>query len=90
VTPEVLARAEASGEYECGVRQGDKYCRKRGIELWSNWNDDVTYDDLVASARIYDGVRFASPDIIIAKKRQRGSTKDISDITLLEAYDAGK
>lgn len=90
VTSEVLAVARASGEYDCGVRGTDSYCRKKALELWSNWGEDWPYERLVETAVVEDGVRFVAPNILVAKKRERGSDKDLRDIALLEAYDAGR
>lgn len=90
VSPQILTAAKSSGEYECGVKGADRYCRKKGLELWSNWGEELPYDALVSKAIVDDGVRFVAPNTLIAKKRQRGTTKDLSDIALLEEHYAAR
>lgn len=86
VTPQVLVAAEASQAYECGVQGADRYCRRAGLELWSNWGEELPYEALEGAAVTMDGVRFAAPEVVVNKKRQRGTTKDLQDITWLEEH----
>lgn len=88
VAPRILKEARESGEYDCGTREADAYCRKKDIELWSNWGENWPYERLAATAIVEDGVRFVAPDVLVAKKRERGSEKDLRDVALLEAYYA--
>lgn len=88
VTTEVLDYADKSGEYQCGVEHGDRFCRNADVELWENWREDMPYELLAASAIDIDGVRYVAPDVLLAKKRARGSQKDLEDIAALESYYA--
>lgn len=89
VAPQVLATAESSREYECGVQGVDRYCRRDGLELWSNWGEELPYEVLEGAATTIDEVRFASPYVVIGKKRQRAAAKDLQDIAWLEEYYDG-
>lgn len=56
------------------------------VEVWRDWFPDAPFSVLNASAVTVDGVAFAAPEIIIQRKKQRGSQKDMADIALLEGY----
>lgn len=86
VSPQVLEAAEASGAYTCGIRGTDNYCRRQGVELWSNWGESLPYDTLAENAIVIDGVSFASPEVVIGQKHRRGTDKDRQDITWLRGH----
>lgn len=88
VTPDLFDKLVATGDYQTGTVDGDRFCRNQVVEIWTGWHKDMPYEILQKSAEIRDGVQFVSSEILTAKKRQRGSEKDLHDITLLKGYYA--
>ena len=89
VTPGLFDKLVATGNYQTGIINGDRYCRNQIVEIWTGWHSDMPYEVLQKSVEMRDEVQFVSSAILVAKKRQRGSEKDLHDIALLEEYYAG-
>jgi len=86
VSARLFDELRASGEYEVEEKYGSEVLTSGDIEIWSGWKSDAGFDTLIQSAVEVDGVRFAHPDIIIKRKTERGSEKDLNDIRLLKEY----
>lgn len=54
------------------------------VEIWRDWGK--SYEAIARQALSVEGIRFAAPELIIEKKRERGTEKDLRDIKLLEEY----
>ena len=75
-----------SGEYEIKEKYGKELLESDAVEIWTDWKDDAPFETLLQAAIQVEGVTFASPDVIIKRKKERGTPKDIADIQLLETY----
>lgn len=84
-SPRLFEELQASGRYGCGRVDKDDYCRTDEIEIWRTYFG-ATYDEVVQTAVVIDGLRYASIDQTIKWKRQLGREKDLADIKLLEEY----
>ena len=86
VSARLFKELRASGQYVVEEKYDSEMLVSGDIEIWSDWKSDVSFDTLIQSAVEVDGVRFAHPDIIIKRKTERGSEKDLNDIRLLKEY----
>ena len=85
VEPSLFEALQAAGEYDCGVKDGDRYCRATGVELWHTWFGR-TYDQVLTESVVIDDLRYGSIEATIADKLRLGRDKDLADIKLLENY----
>ena len=86
VSASLFEELRASGKYSVEKKYDGEVLVFEDIEIWRHWKSDITFDTLNQSAVEVDGVRFAHPDIIIKRKTERGSEKDLNDIRLLKEY----
>lgn len=78
---DMLARDE---KYTQGWKGSDRFLTWEEYEIFDNWGDDGAFEVLMKDSIIVEGVRFVSPEYLIAWKRKRAWKKDIQDITLLK------
>ena len=76
-----LARTEA---FTQGTVHGDRILTADDYEIFDNWGEGGSFEELFAESIIVDGVRFVSPSFLIAWKKGRDLPKDRRDIALLE------
>ena len=88
VSDNLYQKLRASGVYSIEEKYNEEVLVADDIEVWSNWKSDADFDVLIQSAYKVEGVTFAHPDIIIKRKTERGSEKDLNDIRLLKEYFA--
>lgn len=88
VSPALFTRLKSSGEYTLHVKHDEEVLETDGVEIWQSWGNDesLQYEALARRGVTIDGVTFCHPDVIIARKQERGSAKDQRDITLLRRY----
>jgi hypothetical protein len=86
VSPRQFETLRASGAYRIEEKHGDEVLLADDIEIWRDWKADATFAVLNESAIEVEGEKFAHPDIIIKRKTERGSEKDLEDIRLLKEY----
>lgn len=79
---------ENSSDFKAEIRYGRPmlFCERDEIEIWRDWKDDASFEMLKNTAVIIEGVAFAHPNIIIRRKQERGSEKDLQDIQRLKEY----
>jgi hypothetical protein len=86
VLPNLFDQLRASGLYtECHKGQ-EVYLTEKNIEIWLDWGAEFTCEHLLTSAVVIEGIAFVNPDILIHKKRSRGTVKDLDDILLLKEH----
>lgn len=85
-SPQLYAQLRASDEYTLAEKHNDEVLLSDDIEIWRDWKADATFDVLRASAIQVEDELFVHPDILIKRKAERGSAKDLDDIRLLKAY----
>lgn len=90
VTSELFADLEASGLYQKGTKDTLPYLLRDDLEIWQGWGEGIDFDYLKQSSTVVEGIRFVDPQFLIARKRERGSEKDMNDIALLEQYLHGR
>ena len=77
-------------EWTLGDSPTGQFLAKDGYELWRDWSSDGSdhpdFDDLLPSTVMIEGVRYVTPEYLIARKRQMGRDKDFEDIRKLESY----
>jgi hypothetical protein len=66
-------------------RENTEVLIKGEFEIWLDW-PPADFLQLKKDAVNVDGVFFVNPQFLIERKRERGSAKDLADITLLEGY----
>jgi len=86
VSDNLYQKLRASGVYSIEEKYNEEVLVADDIEVWSNWKSDADFDVLIQSAYKVEDVTFAHPDIIIKRKTERGSEKDLNDIRLLKEY----
>ena len=86
VSPALFTKLRESGEYTIEEKYGDEVLLLGDIEIWRDWKKDAPFDTLLASAIEVEGEPFVHPDILIKRKTERGSEKDLEDIRLLKEY----
>lgn len=74
----------AQEQYMHGVKNSDRYLVWNEYEIFDNWGEDASFETLLQDSILVDGVRFVSPQYLIAWKRGRGLEKDLRDVALLE------
>lgn len=86
VTSSVFRKLGQDASYAKGVAHGEVFLEKDVYEIWQTWGegDEGSLDTLWREGVTIDGVRFVSPECLIAWKRRRGLEKDLRDIELLE------
>lgn len=85
VSSAVFDSVGKDSSYTFGEKGSNRFAVRDDIEIWDGW-EEVTYDQLRETAQPLGGVLFVSTDVLIAKKTQRGLSKDLNDIKLLEEY----
>jgi hypothetical protein len=75
-----------SGTYRIEEKHNDEVLLADDIEIWRDWKADADFDVLISSAVEVDGEKFANPNIIIKRKTERASPKDLEDIRLLKEH----
>lgn len=75
-----------SGKYKIGEKYGSQLLHSDDLEIWPDWKADATFEVLSNSAVEVDGIKFVHPDILIKRKRESGTSKDLKDIQLLKDY----
>ncbi len=86
VNVELFETLRNSGAYAIEEKYNDEVLIGDDIEIWRDWKADATFEVLLGSAVEVDGVLFAHPDIIMKRKTERSSPKDVEDIRLLKEY----
>ena len=86
VSDPLFEELRSSGKYSVEEKNDGEVLVSGDVEIWTGWKSDAGFDTLSQSAVKVDGVRFAHPDIIIKRKTERGSEKDLNDIRLLKEY----
>lgn len=86
VSQRIFDELKATGEFTEGHKNASPYLEKDQLEIWTDWKDDLTFEQLAASAITIDDVMYVNPAILIARKAVRGSDKDRRDIELIGAY----
>lgn len=81
---------QQSGKYRTEIRHEQPMLTNDDVEVWGDWKADAPFAVLRDSAVVIEGVAFANPEIIIKRKSERASLKDLRDIQLLEEYFHGK
>jgi len=75
-----------TGLYNEQRRHDEDYLFAHKQEIWRTWGGEWTFSRLQHDSVTVDGIKFVNPTVLIAKKRERGSVKDINDIAMLEKY----
>lgn len=78
---DILARDE---KFTRGTKGSDRFLVWGDYEVFDNWGEGGSFEALLKDSIVVDGVRFVSPQFLIAWKRARGHEKDTKDIALLE------
>lgn len=94
VTPEEYARLEADAHFKKEEFQGRILLRDELFEIGTEWGvlgNDRSFADLSGDTCVIDGVRYLTPEFLLAVKKSWVSDgaareKDIADIALIEAY----
>ena len=85
VTPELFDRLKHDARFSVQHKAEEEYLLVDDAELWLDWKGS-TFEDLRDNAMMIDGIAFVHPDILIARKTERGTPKDMNDIALLKDY----
>lgn len=85
-SPSLFEKLKNSGVYAVEERYGSEMLVDGNLEVWQDWKSDATFEILKASAYEIEGVWFASPEIFLKRKHERGLPKDLADISLLEGF----
>lgn len=88
VSDDLYQKLRASGAYTIEEKYDGEVLIAGDIEVWTGWKSDANFKVLIQSAYEVEGIAFANPDIIIKRKTERGSEKDLNDIRLLKEYFA--
>lgn len=91
VTPTIFKQLEQTGDWSVGARKSHTYSLvNRDREVWMDWSTDGTghpnYNDLLASTELIDGIRVVTLDYLMVRKAERGTQKDLADISLIKQY----
>ncbi len=76
----------ASGQYTIEEKFDDELLTGSDIEIWRDWKADAPFEVLSKTAVEIDGIKFVHPDILLKRKMERGTPKDIKDIELLKEH----
>lgn len=82
----IFAQLRESGRYTVDEKFNSELLHADDVEIWPDWKLDAPFDVLNKSAIRIDGVKFVHPDILIKRKLESGTPKDIHDIQLLQEY----
>jgi predicted nuclease of predicted toxin-antitoxin system len=88
VSSQLFKELKATGLYTIHDHEDGDFLEGPDIEVWQGWKADASFAVLKASALQIDSVYFANPEIIIKRKTERGTPKDLEDIRLLREYQA--
>jgi len=89
VTQRLFDELRQSSEYIYSQRYGSDVLDKNDQEICLRWgmgSDTYDYSQLIDHSVVVDGVRFTSPEFVLAWKRFMDRPKDKPDIRLLEEY----
>lgn len=90
VTERLFAELRTQAEYALAETEYGEVLTRGDAEIWQDWGSDeqgvLTFARLYEGGVTVEGVRFCSPNVIVAKKRQRGLQKDRDDIAAFEQY----
>lgn len=89
VSQELFDTLNGSEGYVYTQRYGLDVLDKDDQEIWLAWgigDDNKGLEELSRDSVVIDGVRFVSPEFLLAWKRSMNRPKDARDIELLEEY----
>lgn len=85
VSGELFESLARSGRYTLGSKpNGDRFLSDDTYEIFDNWGEEGTFEQLYRYSIMVDTVRFVSPDYLIRQKADRGWEKDLQDIMLIQ------
>jgi len=89
VTPKLLERLRATGDWEEEVKYGKTFLKKEKIDIIPqlSWDEYPTStEEAIDSAMIIDGIYFMNLKELRKFKEALGREKDFADIALIDAY----
>jgi len=84
VTDALFDELSQDARFVAGTKHGDRFLEWGDYEVCDNWGSEGSFDQLYADSLLVDGVRFVSPDYLIAWKERRNEEKDRRDVALLK------
>lgn len=88
ISAEAFVNLAKDSSWVLGVKHDEVMLSRGDCEVFLSWGSSgrPNFDQLYQDALVIDGVHFVNPQFLLEWKRQRGSEKDITDITLLQGY----